>query len=82
MAKVSGGCDKQRCLYCRKEVDLGGWHSCWDDCHCHAHHYKALKCDCGRKNWIKVEFDGSGHDWTLRTELPPLEAMVKKVRER
>jgi len=25
-------------------------------------HYKAARCDCGEKVWVKVNFDGSGHD--------------------
>jgi hypothetical protein len=31
------------------------------------HHYKNIQCSCGRKNTVKVDFHGSGHDgWKAR----------------
>ncbi|MFH0701091.1 MAG: hypothetical protein V2A62_01500 [Candidatus Woesearchaeota archaeon] len=72
----------KRCLYCRKELDLSQWNSQWDNLHQQEHHYKAVKCECGKKNWIKVDFLGSGHDEILQRKLSPLESMVRKVREK
>jgi len=46
-----------RCIYCTN--DLGDlWKSVWHE----GHHYKIRRCDCGKTNRIKVDFDGSGHD--------------------
>ncbi|MEK6938895.1 MAG: hypothetical protein AABX04_07685 [Nanoarchaeota archaeon] len=72
----------KRCLYCKKELDLMQWSSHWDDLNHEEHHYKAVKCDCGKKNWVKMDFLGSGHDEVLQRKLSPLESMVRKVREK
>lgn len=72
----------QKCTYCCRELDNFKWISQWDEQNHQAHHYKSIICECGKKNWIKVDFQGSGHDFVLKQELSPLESMVKKVRER
>ncbi|MBI2669201.1 hypothetical protein HYX14_05145 [Candidatus Woesearchaeota archaeon] len=64
-----------RCLYCRKE--LAEWNSSWDA----GQHYKNIPCDCGKENWIKVEFEGSGHDFLFKT-VPRVESVRRKVQER
>jgi len=72
----------KKCLYCKKELDLNQWNSQWDSLHHEIHHYKIIRCECGKKNWVKVDFDGSGHDQVFQTEPSPLESMVRKVREK
>jgi len=70
-----------RCLYCHKELDKNKLHSEWDSLEHDTHHYKHIMCDCGKKNWVKVSFDCSGHD-SLFSKMSPLESTVKKVREK
>lgn len=49
--------DSDICPYCKIELK-GGWYS---EFHIETH-YKNLICECGKKNWIRVNFIGSGHD--------------------
>jgi len=72
----------KRCLYCKKELDTSLWTSQWDQLHHEEHHYKAIKCNCGKKNWVKLDFLGSGHDEAIQRHLSPLESVVRKVREK
>ncbi len=68
------------CLYCKKPVEGDLWDSHWEGKD--ELHYKMLKCgECGKKNWFKVDFHGSGHDMGLN-ERHSLESMVKKVVEK
>jgi len=48
---------KNNCLYCGRKLE-DKWTS---EFHIEDH-YKTIKCDCGRKHCIKVDFHGSGHD--------------------
>lgn len=69
------------CLYCKTSVDLEQWSSEWIDND--NLHYKRFCCEkCGRKNWFKVNFQGSGHDSLLKKEAVSLESMIKKVLEK
>ncbi len=70
------------CTYCKKELKKEHWSSEWDHQHPDAHHYKSVRCECGKKNWVKVEFVGSGHDLAFKQDFSPLESAVRKVRER
>ena len=46
------------CLYCSDDSQQD-WSSEWNK----DHHYKTFTCrKCGRKNFLKVSFQGSGHD--------------------
>jgi DNA-directed RNA polymerase subunit RPC12/RpoP len=68
------------CLYCKKPVEKASWNSHWEEDD--EHHYKKVRCDaCGKKNWFKVDFHGSGHDAGLE-EKYSLESMVRKVVEK
>ena len=73
--------EKCRCQYCRKDLDKSKLDSEWDPREHEIHHYKHILCDCGKKNWVKVDFSGSGHD-NLFSKTTTLESTVKKVRER
>ena len=68
---------EQKCLYCRKELPVEQWHSVFTA----EQHYKTLSCECGKKNWVKLSFDGSGHDLIFKPR-PSLESVVRKVAER
>jgi len=72
----------KRCLYCKKDLEPSLWASQWDNLHHSEHHYKIIKCECGKKNWIKVDFFGSGHDECLQKHISPLESTVRRVREK
>ena len=53
-----------QCLYCNHDFSDVNWESHFEI----EHHYKVLLCDgCGRKNSVKVDFHGSGHDhWVAK----------------
>ncbi len=69
------------CDYCSHELDKEQWCSEW--CNHNERHYKGADCPhCGKKNWVEVDFIGSGHDVLLKEELSPLESTVRKVKER
>ncbi len=67
-----------KCLYCRKDLHVDKWNSEWTS---EEHHYKSIKCECGKENWVKVDFYGSGHDSFFK-KLSPLESAVRKVQEK
>lgn len=47
------------CIYCNKSNKEKEWFSEWN----REHHYKCFVCsNCGKKNHIRVNFHGSGHD--------------------
>ena len=73
---------EKRCVYCNAELDLEKWASHWDDLQPENHHYKCVVCDCGKKSWVKVKFDGSGHDEHFVNNKSSIDSIVKKVRER
>ena len=71
-----------QCLYCseslKEELWRSEWQGSWGE-----HHYKSLKCDdCGKKNWVKTDFPGSGHDAVLRKDTRTLESVVRRVGEK
>ncbi len=50
---------KEVCLYCGSKLKGKTWTSEFET----EHHYKTVACSgCGKKNRIKVDFHGSGHD--------------------
>lgn len=52
----------QHCLYCRQDLTEAGWNSEFEA----AHHYKSVRCSCGKKNTVVCDFWGSGHDrWEM-----------------
>ena len=68
----------EKCLYCRQELPGSKWISQW----CSEElHYKTTRCECGKQNWIKVDFYGSGHD-TIFYKTSSLESLVRKVQEK
>lgn len=49
---------KQVCVYCTEVSDTD-----WDSEFNGEHHYKVFECEhCHTKNFVEVEFQGSGHD--------------------
>ena len=64
--------------YCGHQLDSLCCHSEWGDRE--EQHYKSVVCnECGRKNWIKVGFLGSGHDVE---NVVSIDSIVKKVHEK
>lgn len=49
---------KIRCSYCKEDLKEKQWSSVW----LNNIHYKTSDCDCGNKNRITVQFEGSGDD--------------------
>ena len=50
---------KNFCVYCGKELKGKNWNSEFEA----ELHYKTVKCpECKKKNRIRVDFHGSGHD--------------------
>jgi len=69
-----------QCLYCSESLSEELWRSEWKE---HVHHYKSVKCDdCGKKNWLKAPFLGSGHDWVSQKNRKSIESMVRMVAEK
>ena len=67
------------CLYCQSDLIDSSWNTEWGDSE---QHYKSIKCNsCDKKNWLKVNYLGSGHDNVMEDDTG-LEGMVKKVNER
>tara|TARA_Y100000294_G_C8312468_1_gene239305 strand:+ start:123 stop:389 length:267 start_codon:yes stop_codon:yes gene_type:complete len=69
------------CTRCGVEIDGKDWESEWDSTNPEVNHYKSFVCDCGKKNWIKVNFSGSGHDEVFEQQKREIESTVRKVRE-
>tara|TARA_Y100000310_G_C20368346_1_gene662312 strand:+ start:124 stop:390 length:267 start_codon:yes stop_codon:yes gene_type:complete len=69
------------CTKCGNEIDSKSWSSEWDEANPEVHHYKSFSCDCGKKNWIKVDFPGSGHDELFDRKKEELKSAVRTVRE-
>ena len=54
-----------QCLYCGEDSHGREWFSEW----VREHHYKCFNCpECGKKNFIRVKFSGSGQDNSLELE--------------
>ena len=52
------------CYYCGTNLTENDWNSIF-----HGFiHYKSVHCHCGKKNTIKVDFYGSGHDHWNKSE--------------
>jgi hypothetical protein len=73
---------ENRCIYCSKILEEQKWSSRWDQDRHDIHHYKSIVCECGKHNWVKVDFDGSGHDSVFKKEINVVESSVPKVAER
>jgi hypothetical protein len=73
--------ERCRCLYCRKELDKDKVCPEWDPREHEIHQYQSIRCECGKKNWVKIDFDCSGHD-SLFVKSTPLESTIKQVREK
>jgi len=48
----------EACPYCNKGLPEAAWKSHWLSWK----HYKTATCGCGKDIWLRVWFDGSGHD--------------------
>lgn len=80
---------KWHCLYCNHELSDHDWKSHWEG----EIHYKSTVCQCGKKQMVKVDFFGSGHDnWDkqvnfifddgkIKIEQPKKEEVKKKILE-
>ena len=49
---------KENCIYCGCDLSNKRWKSHFEG----DLHYKIIVCKCGKKNNVKVNFLGSGHD--------------------
>ena len=70
--------EEESCKYCHQELTKEDWQSGWEG---DEHHYKIINCSCGKDNWIKVDFSGSGDDSFVQG-VSPLESAVRKVCEK
>ncbi len=58
--------NKWHCLYCNHELGDHNWTSEFEG----EFHYKVARCQCGKKQRVKVDFFGSGHDnWDEQVSL-------------
>ena len=64
------------CLYCKKSLPTD-WNSVWGSSE--RDHYKSQRCSCGRTNWVRVPFEGSGHDQILSDGEKTIESRIKKM---
>ncbi|MFH1409299.1 MAG: hypothetical protein ABIH34_05305 [Nanoarchaeota archaeon] len=48
----------EECFYCHASLEGKEWTSVHD----RWKHYKRITCDCKREHWVRVPFEGSGHD--------------------
>ena len=69
------------CHRCGSELDPEKWGSEWDPNHPENHHYKSHLCTCGKKNWVRINFPGSGHDKVLLEEEKSIESAIRAVKE-
>lgn len=64
--------DEIKCVYCHARIRK------FESEHAEGQHYKTAKCpECGKKIWVKVSFEGSGHD-DFESEL---EKGVKEIKD-
>ena len=68
------------CHRCNVELDKDKWVSEWDSGNPELH-YKSAICECGKKNWVQVDFHGSGHDRHLQDPDKVIESAIKKVAD-
>lgn len=68
-----------KCTYCAKELDMEKWSSKFHDDY---FHYKHISCNgCGKKNWFRASFLGSGHDHGF-VQPSSIDSLIRKVCER
>ena len=70
-----------RCEYCDSALE-GEWEPEFSESG--AQYYKTTTCvvsDCGKKNRVKQEFLGSGHDSVVGNQETELESILRKVQE-
>ena len=83
MAQAIISLEEGKCCYCKDSLARDEIKSEWDDHEDDNHHYKCLKCNkCGKKNWCKVCFQGSGHDCELTQEERTIDSVIRRVMER
>lgn len=71
--------NEKRCGYCSHHLSAAG-SSLWDGKE-DSHHYKQANCSqCGKHNWLKVEYHGSGHDVSAHGKT--IESIIRKVAEK
>ncbi|MBI2103001.1 hypothetical protein HYT55_04130 [Candidatus Woesearchaeota archaeon] len=70
---------EKKCDYCCHALPAIG-NSSWDGKE-DSLHYKHVDCSrCGKENWLKLDFHGSGHDGILENKT--IESIIRKVAER
>ena len=80
MEHILSNVEGVECLYCSQSLSQELWRSEWKE---HVHHYKSVKCDdCGRKNWLKAQFLGSGHDRVSQKGKQTIESVIRSVGEK
>ena len=81
MDHIAGNLNSDGCGYCHHTLEDGIWKPEWDDSV--DQFYKALACSgCGKKNWVKCDFQASGHDEVMNQEENELESIIKKVSDK
>lgn len=57
------GHEMRECYVCNQDLSELPWASQFEA----IHHYKTVKCTCGKMHSIKVSWSGSGHDsWSTK----------------
>ncbi|HLC88587.1 MAG TPA: hypothetical protein VJG49_00985 [Candidatus Nanoarchaeia archaeon] len=69
------------CTRCGQAINSTDWFSEWDDQTSGVHMYKSFHCHCGKKNWIKVDFLGSGDDRIFERNAKEINSTINAVRE-
>jgi hypothetical protein len=77
---LNEGHQKSNCVYCKKSLAELTWESVWHG----EFHYKMIQCECGKENFIRMNFHGSGHDrWDGREieDAPGHPTLAGKINE-
>ncbi|PIN76393.1 hypothetical protein COV17_02615 [Candidatus Woesearchaeota archaeon CG10_big_fil_rev_8_21_14_0_10_36_11] len=65
--------------YCSHPINREDWNSEWGECD--EQHYKKAVCSkCGKTNWIKLRFEGSGHDDSIECKTNSIDSIIRKVQ--
>ena len=60
---IMKGHEMKECYVCNQDLSELPWNSQFDS----IHHYKTVKCNCGKLHRVKVSWSGSGHDnWSTK----------------
>ncbi|MBU0460151.1 MAG: hypothetical protein KKH52_01285 [Nanoarchaeota archaeon] len=67
------------CSRCHEELGRDNWAKEWDE-QSPEFYYKTFICNCGKKNWIKLDFLSSGHESVLENGETQIESSSRVVK--